>query len=137
MLRLLPHPPIAAFIGYGITRGRKNANQFDTPRRFRAPRRIGRCRPFSSHRFPILATSNGVNSPMNIRGAYFYLRQLWRGRMDLKEFTEKLQQFVDQAKDAKIPLEDIISELEDLRDSLEEESEEDKDSEEEEEEEEK
>jgi len=52
--------------------------------------------------------------------------------MDLKEFTEKLEQFVDQAKSAGIPYEDIINELEDLRDSLEEESEGSKDPEEEE-----
>jgi hypothetical protein len=41
--------------------------------------------------------------------------------MTASEFAEKLQQFVDQAKSAGIPLEDIISELEDIKDSIQEE----------------
>jgi hypothetical protein len=68
---------------------------------------------------------------MNIRGAGFYLEQLWRNRVTVNEFSEKLQQFVDQARSAGIPLEDIVVELEDIRDSIEEEIEESKDPEEE------
>jgi len=41
--------------------------------------------------------------------------------MEIRGFAEKLQQFVDQAKAAGIPLEDIINELEDIKDSIEEE----------------
>jgi hypothetical protein len=67
---------------------------------------------------------------MNIRGARSYLEQLWRSRVTIKEFSEKLELFVDQAKKAGIPLEDIVSELEDLKDSIDEEIEENKDPEE-------
>lgn len=41
--------------------------------------------------------------------------------LTVKEFAEKLNTFVDEAKRDGIPLEDIISELEDIRDSIQEE----------------
>lgn len=41
--------------------------------------------------------------------------------MTVNEFAEKLNTFVDEAKRDGIPLEDIISELEDIRDSIQEE----------------
>jgi len=58
---------------------------------------------------------------MSLLEARSYFVQLWRNQVTAKEFADKLQQFVDQAKDAGIPLEDIINELEDIKDSIEEE----------------
>jgi len=39
----------------------------------------------------------------------------------IEEFADHLQQFIDRAKAAGIPLEDITNELEDIKDSIEEE----------------
>ena len=69
---------------------------------------------------------------MNLPEARSYLEQLWRKQVTVREFAEALQKFVDQAKANGIPYEDIVSELEDIKDSIEEEIEENKDPEDEE-----
>jgi hypothetical protein len=73
---------------------------------------------------------------MNMHGERYYLEQLWRNKMlTIREFAEKLEVFVQQAQDAGIPPEDIIAELEDMKDAIEEQMDDgDKDPEEEEEE---